>query len=69
MDGKAVVPVFGQPTDAEALAVYERVGLKATGGNSVKLSNKGKGSVHCITMTYPPVPMADLLKVLKAVEQ
>jgi len=68
MDGKVVVPVFNEATDAEALAVYEKLGLKATGGDSTTLSNKGLGSLHCITMTYPPVPMAELMKSLGARE-
>jgi len=68
MNGKVVVPVFKQPTDAVALAVYEGLGLKAAGGDSISLSNDGKGSIHCITMTYPKVPMADLLKSLGAKE-
>ena len=68
MDGKVVVPVFNEATDAQALAVYESLGLKASGGDSISLSNDGYGSVHCITMTYPKVPMADLLKSLGAKE-
>jgi|GEM_PF-874632 len=68
LSGRVIVPVFGQPTDAQALAVYEQLGLKATGVQSSELSNKGLGSVHCITMTYPRVPMADLLKRLNAKE-
>jgi len=68
MNGQVVVPVFKQPTDAQALAVYESLGLKAAGGDSIALSNDGMGSVHCITMTYPKVPMADLLKSLGAKE-
>ena len=68
MNGKVVVPVFKQATDAAALAVYEGLGLKAAGGDSVSLSNTGQGSVHCITMTYPKVPMADLLKSMGAKE-
>jgi len=64
MNGKVVVPVFSESTDAAALAVYEKLGLKAAGGDSISLSNTGQGSVHCITMTYPKVPMADLLKAI-----
>ena len=64
MDGKVVMPVFNEPTDAAALAVYESLGLKASGGDSISLSNNGMGSVHCITMTYPKVPMAELMKAL-----
>lgn len=68
MDGKVIVPVFGRPTDEQALAVYTALGLKATGASSNSLSNKGQGSVHCITMTYPKVSAAELMKALGAKE-
>lgn len=68
MNDKVIVPVFGRASDAQALAVYERLGLSATGADSRTLSNNGQGSVHCITMTYPPVPMTKLLKALGARE-
>ncbi|MCX7641537.1 MAG: agmatine deiminase family protein [Elusimicrobiales bacterium] len=64
MDGKAIVPIFGSSTDSYALSVYESVGFKAEGAPSKDLSNKGEGSVHCITMTYPPVPLKELAKAL-----
>lgn len=65
---KVIVPVFGRSTDAQALAVYESLGLKASGADSKSLSNQGQGSVHCITMTYPKVPMTKLLQALGAKE-
>jgi hypothetical protein len=68
MNDQIIVPVFGRSTDAQALAVYERLGLKASGADSKALSNQGQGSVHCITMTYPKVPMTNLLKALGARE-
>lgn len=68
MDGKVIVPVFGRPTDEQALAVYRGLGLKATGASSNSLSNNGQGSVHCITMTYPKVSAAELMKALGAKE-
>jgi agmatine/peptidylarginine deiminase len=68
LNGHVVVPVFGQQTDAQALAVYEKLGLKASGADSVTLSNVGEGSIHCITMTYPAIPMPELLKFLRAKE-
>jgi hypothetical protein len=68
MNDQVIVPVFGRSTDAQALAVYERLGLRASGADSKALSNQGQGSVHCITMTYPPVPMTNLLKSLGARE-
>ncbi len=64
IEGKAVVPVFNRATDAQALKVYEEAGLKPQGAPSSSLSNKGQGSVHCITMTYPPVPLKELSKAL-----
>lgn len=61
VNGTAFVPVFGQKTDSAALAIYEKFGLKTIGLNSVVLSNEGLGSVHCITMSYPPVPFKEFL--------
>lgn len=68
VNGVAIVPVFGQPTDQEALDIYKAAGLKAVGGDSKTLSNYGEGSIHCITMTYPPVPLKTLLKHIGARE-
>jgi len=68
MNDQVIVPVFGRSTDAQALAVYQSLGLKASGADSKALSNQGQGSVHCITMTYPKVPAAALLKALGARE-
>ena len=68
LNDHVVMPVFGEPTDAQALAVYESLGLKASGGQSSSLSNDGEGSVHCITMIYPKVPAAELMKALGATE-
>ena len=68
MNDHVVVPVFDEETDAQALAVYEKLGLKASGTNSFDLSNDGGGSIHCITMTYPKVPVAELLKTIGAKE-
>lgn len=68
IDGKVAVPVYGRGTDAEALRVYESVGLKAIPADSYTLSTRGLGSVHCITMTYPPAPFKAVLKALDARE-
>lgn len=52
--GKNVfVPIFGQSTDDLVLETYEDLGFNAIGLNSSTLSNRGAGSIHCITMTYP----------------
>jgi agmatine/peptidylarginine deiminase len=69
MDGKVIVPVFGRDTDEQALSVYRSLGLEAFGADSRELSNSGKGSVHCITMTYPAVPARELMKALGATER
>jgi hypothetical protein len=60
-NGTAFVPVYGLPTDAEAIHAYEREGLRVVSLNSAQLSDEGKGSIHCMTMGYPagtlePVP-------------
>ncbi len=68
MNDQIIVPVFGRASDKQALAVYESLGLKASGADSRALSNSGQGSVHCITMTYPKVPAAVLMKALDARE-
>ncbi|MBI4349883.1 MAG: agmatine deiminase family protein [Elusimicrobia bacterium] len=68
MNGRVIVPVYGRATDEQALDVYRSLGLQATGAPSGALSNRGQGSVHCITMTYPKVPAAELMKALGARE-
>lgn len=68
MNDQVIVPVFGRSTDAQALAVYQSLGLRASGAKSNSLSNKGQGSVHCITMTYPKVSAKELMKALGARE-
>lgn len=66
VNGVAFVPVFNQAQDADALNVYQSMGLKTVPLNSTSLSNDGLGSLHCITMTYPPVEFNTLLKHLSS---
>lgn len=62
INGVVYVPIFGRPSDQKALAVYRSMGFeKVIGLRSDTLSNRGMGSLHCITMTYPKVPMSELL--------
>lgn len=68
VNGVAIVPTYGQSTDKTALDIYSQAGFKAVSADSSSLSNDGEGSVHCITMTYPPVPFAKMLKTLGARE-
>ncbi len=65
INGTAFVPVFGHPNDAEAIRIYESFGLMVVPLNSKALS-EGRGSIHCITMNYPRVDMATLLRALNA---
>jgi len=47
------VPVFDRAQDEEALAAYRNLGYKTVSMNSYYLSNRGLGSLHCISMVYP----------------
>lgn len=53
------VPIFGESNDQKALDIYKNLnlGLKIVAINSRQLSTRGQGSIHCITMNYPPVPL------------
>lgn len=64
------VPVFGERNDQAALEIYRNLnlGYKIVPINSRSLSTQGQGSIHCITMNYPPVPLANLLSLLNAKE-
>lgn len=61
------VPVFGEQNDQRALKVYRdlNLGYKIVPINSRDLSTQGQGSIHCITMNYPAVPMTELLRRFK----
>ncbi|MCC6138813.1 MAG: agmatine deiminase family protein, partial [Bdellovibrionaceae bacterium] len=66
VNGTAFLPVFNQKSDVAAIEIYEKLGLKVVPLNSISLSNDGLGSIHCITMSYPPVPFNELLKHIGA---
>jgi agmatine/peptidylarginine deiminase len=68
VNGTMFVPIYGESTDQEAVRVYTQAGFKVVPIRTNTLSNEGLGSLHCITMTYPPVPFSQLLKSLGAVE-
>lgn len=50
---KVFVPIFNRGSDTEAIRTYESLGFEVVALNSSTLSNRGAGSIHCITMTYP----------------
>jgi len=64
------VPIFGERGDQAALDIYKNLnlGYKIVPINSRRLSTQGQGSIHCITMNYPPVPLSSLLHLLKATD-
>jgi hypothetical protein len=61
VNGTLFLPVFQQDGDQVAIDLYESFGYKVVPVDSRQLSNNGLGSVHCITMAYPPVEFGDLL--------
>ena len=68
LGNKVIMPAYGGATDEAAMAVYRGLGLEPVAAPSNSLSNRGQGSVHCITMTYPAVPAPELMKALGASE-
>lgn len=68
VNGTVFVPVYDQKNDAKALKIYESFGLNVVPLKSINLSNKGLGSIHCITMTYPEVEFRSLVDQLDGEE-
>lgn len=66
IDNKLFVPIFGQSNDEKAIEAYENLGFDVYPLYSYKLSNYGHGSIHCITMTYPPMDIAELAQAFDA---
>lgn len=67
VNGVLFVPVFGEANDQKALDVYKNLnlGFKIVPINSRDLSTQGQGSIHCITMNYPPVTLTEIMRTLK----
>lgn len=61
VNGTLFLPVFSQSGDEKAIKLYESFGYKVIPLDSRSLSNDGLGSIHCITMAYPPVAFNELL--------
>lgn len=64
INGTIFVPVFDEANDQKALEVYKQFGFNVIAVNSKNLSNEGQGSIHCITMAYPPVPLKELSNIM-----
>lgn len=62
------IPVFGESNDKKAVDMYKslNLGLKIVTINSRNLSTQGQGSIHCITMNYPPMPLNQIVSNLRA---
>ncbi len=62
------VPIFGESNDKKALQAYKDLGLgyKVIPVNSRQLSTRGQGSIHCITMNYPPIDIKRMTEALRA---
>lgn len=61
VNGTAFLPIFQGPGDEQAIKIYESFRFKVIPIHVDALPNKGLGSIHCITMTYPETPL-DYLK-------
>lgn len=59
VNGVVFLPVFDQPTDAAAIQIFEQAGLKVIPIVSKDLPEQKQGNIHCMTMTYPQVPLRD----------
>ncbi len=60
------VPVFAERNDKQALEVYQSTGKNIVPLDSRTLSDRGYGSIHCITMTYPPMESRRFEDIFKA---
>ncbi len=61
------LPIFGQAKDQEVIDIFTAEGFKVVPVNTVTLANEGAGSIHCITMTYPKLPLATVMSAMGAV--
>jgi agmatine/peptidylarginine deiminase len=59
------VPLYDyEKENKEALETYKSLGFSVFGANSEDLSQEYLGSIHCSTMTYPPVKFEALVSYL-----
>ncbi len=64
VNGTLFMPSYGKTSDEAARKIYQDAGLDVIPANTSSLSNSGLGSIHCITMTYPPVSTRELEDIL-----
>ena len=65
VNGTVFLPVYGVPEDQTAIEMYRSYGLRVVPLRSNSLSEYGLGSIHCITMSYPPTDLAKLLSAFR----
>ncbi len=53
VNGTVFVPIMNESNDAKVIELYKQSGMKIVPIPVRSLPNDGKGSIHCITMTYP----------------
>jgi hypothetical protein len=53
VNGVLFLPIFGSPEDAEAIRIYESLGVTVRPALTPRTSDINSGNVHCFTMNYP----------------
>jgi hypothetical protein len=66
MDGTVFMPAYSTPSDDEAANVYRQFGYNVVKVESRRLSDEGMGSLHCISMGYPKMPVGALMGLVGA---
>lgn len=66
VNGTVFLPIYGEKNDQAVIDIYKSFGLNVVTVNSRQLSTQGQGSIHCITMNYPPMPFANVVKAMNA---
>ena len=61
VNGTVFMPSYGTSQDEQAKSIYESFGYKVVKIDSKDSSDRGHGSIHCITMAYPAVDINSLL--------
>lgn len=55
VNGTVILPIFRVEADQKAIRMYEDEGFKVVPVYVNQLPNSALGSIHCMTMTYPPI--------------
>jgi agmatine/peptidylarginine deiminase len=66
LGNRVFVPIYGRPSDIEAISIYEKLGYQVFTADSKNLSFVGLGSFHCLTMSYPKMELQNMAKLFGA---